>query len=211
MLLFPVRQERPSSSGLPCTAASAFQARQRKRTFRVLCSNLEPGDGLQLPGHGKRIDHHQGREPGKCVLDCGTTKSLGSVHAIEQIMRLSRAGVEAVDRENRPLFSFENSTKTKCLSTVHLRVSAGGAPGILRIHGLDQGHGPVLLSFENNLMVLRGVNNRKMIPPGAGQVRAPPPAPDRGLVRSCCIDTVVPVPDLKSFLQEPGGTPVSRE
>ena len=95
---------------------------------------------------GKRPDHHGGREPGECVLDCGATKLLlGSVHAIEQIMRLSRAGVEAVDWENRPLFSFGRE-----------RVLVDGPPsGLgrrcsrdLRIHALDQGHGPVLLSVE---------------------------------------------------------------
>ena len=150
---------------------------------------------------------------GKCVLDCGATKSLGSVYALEQIMRLSNQGIASVDRNNRPSFSFGNSTENRCLSTVHLKVSAGGQPGVLRVHALDQGRGPVLLSvealkalkatvdFEHNLMILRGVNDRKLIP--LEQARSGhlllPLTED---LFSKALDANVAVPSLSSYVRE---------
>ncbi|CAE7746229.1 unnamed protein product [Symbiodinium necroappetens] len=83
---------------------------------------------------------------GNCIIDCGATKSLGSVYALEQVMRLSS-----------------------------VPISAGGRAGHLRVHALDRGQGPILLSiealrnlkavvdFSEDLMVLRGLNAKKVI------------------------------------------------
>ena len=200
-----------------CPAQQPQQSKVDKEHAPFVCfaQTTEQEEAFNLSDPVEAPTTREAVGQGKCVLDCGATKSLGSVHAIEQIMRLSKAGVEAVDRHNRPLFSFGNSTENKCLSTVHLRVSAGGAPGILRVHALDQGQGPVLLSvealrtlkatidFENNLMVLRGVDSKKIIPleqAKSGHLLLP--LTEDLFTRA--INATAPVPDLKSFVEGSG-------
>ena len=48
---------------------------------------------------------------GKAVVDCGVTKSLGSVQALERIMALSKNGISEADTNNRPTFGFGNSSE----------------------------------------------------------------------------------------------------
>eukprot|EP00439_Symbiodinium_sp_Y106_P058679 s501_g8.t1 len=48
---------------------------------------------------------------GKAVVDCGATKSLGSVQALERIMALSKNGISEADTNNRPTFGFGNSSE----------------------------------------------------------------------------------------------------
>ena len=103
---------------------------------------------------------------GKAILDCGATKSLGSVYALEQVMRLSQNGVSQVDTNNRPVFGFGNSSEDKCVSTLHLNLQAGA---------LDKGTAPVLLSvatlkalgaivaFGESTMVLRQVDPQRLL------------------------------------------------
>ena len=115
------------------------------------------------------------------VIDGGATKTLGSVHAVEALMECNRAkhgsdGVTLVDPENRPVFGFGNSSQDQCLSTAHMRLTADQKPGMLQIHTLDKGEGPILISiktlrslkavidFENDLMVLRALDASKAIP-----------------------------------------------
>ncbi|CAE7735180.1 RE1, partial [Symbiodinium sp. CCMP2456] len=85
---------------------------------------------------------------GKAVIDCGATKSLGSVEALEHMMRLSQHGVDAIDTGDAPVFGFGNSSEDRCVSTLHLRLAAGGRPGVIRIHALDKGSAPVLMIDE---------------------------------------------------------------
>ena len=102
----------------------------------------------------------------------GATQTIGSVAAVEAILNRNRykhgvSKLSGVDASNPPSFSFGNSTENRCLSTTKLKISANGAPGELRIHTLDSGSSPVLLSietlrrlgavidFEHDLMVLR--------------------------------------------------------
>ena len=111
---------------------------------------------------------------GKAVVDCGATKSLGSVRALERIMALSTNGVSDVDVRNKPTFGFGNSSEDTCVSTLHLRLNADGRPGLLRVHALDKGQAPVLLSidtlkslkaiidFEDGSIVFRGVDPTKV-------------------------------------------------
>ena len=112
---------------------------------------------------------------GNCIIDSGATKSLGSVYALEQVMRLSSETNFVVDTQDQPRFGFGNSTEDVCLSTTQVPISAGGRAGHLRVHALDRGQGPILLSiealrnlkavvdFSEDLMVLRGLNARKVI------------------------------------------------
>ena len=86
---------------------------------------------------------------GKAIIDCGATKSLGSAHALEQVMRLSNNGQSAVDVSNRPVFGFGNSSEDRCVSTIHLKIQADGRPGLLQVHALDKGTAPILLSVSS--------------------------------------------------------------
>lgn len=115
------------------------------------------------------------------VIDGGATKTLGSVEAIQAVMDLNKQkyGTERIakiDVNNKPTFGFGNSTTDTCVSTTQLQVSADNKPGILEIHALDRGQGPILISintlrklkatidFEHDLMVLRGLDAKKVIP-----------------------------------------------
>ena len=48
---------------------------------------------------------------GKAVIDCGATKSIGSVRALEQVMKLSKHGIKKVDTQDRPLFGSSSMRK----------------------------------------------------------------------------------------------------
>ena len=86
---------------------------------------------------------------GKAVIDGGATRTLGSVAAVEAIMKLNdskhgNTGLQRVDNQTRPTFSFGNSSSDKCLSTAWMKIQAGGRDGEIKIHTLDRGEGPVL-------------------------------------------------------------------
>ena len=92
-------------------------------------------------------------EQGKAVLDSGATRSIGSVWALEKVMDINRSQtghtrVLEVNREERPLFSFGNSSSDQCVSTVRMGVTAGNKEGSFKVHALNRGVGPVLLSIE---------------------------------------------------------------
>lgn len=114
------------------------------------------------------------------VIDGGATRTLGSVHAIEKVMDLNakkkgRTGVSEVDTSETPTFGFGNSSKGTCVSTAHLEVSANQKPGVLKVHALDEGSGPVLISistlrslgavidFANDVAVFRNLDDRKLV------------------------------------------------
>ncbi|CAE7511973.1 unnamed protein product, partial [Symbiodinium pilosum] len=86
---------------------------------------------------------------GKAIIDCGATKSLGSVYALEKVMQLSANGVNHVDVNDKPVFGFGNSSEDRCVSTLHLNLQAGGRPGQLKIHALDKGSAPILFSVAS--------------------------------------------------------------
>eukprot|EP00435_Cladocopium_sp_Y103_P035779 s2053_g9.t1 len=115
------------------------------------------------------------------ILDGGATKTLGSVYALERLMELNQAkhghdGIQGVDPQNTPTFGFGNSSRDTCLSTAQLSISAGNKPGVLQVHTLDKGTGPILVSiatlrqlgavidFEANLAVFRNLDAKKVVP-----------------------------------------------
>ncbi|OLP90409.1 hypothetical protein AK812_SmicGene28023 [Symbiodinium microadriaticum] len=117
---------------------------------------------------------------GMCVVDGGATQTVGSVRAVEAVLdqNLRRHGstrLSSVSTKDPPTFSFGNSTENKCLSTALLRVTAGGTPGELRVHTLDHGQSPILLSiealrrlgavidFEADLIAFRHLNDKKIV------------------------------------------------
>ena len=115
------------------------------------------------------------------MIDGGATRTLGSVQAIEAVMQKNmnkrgQSGIKGVDVENRPVFGFADSGEARCVSTVDLGLQANGQDGKLKVHALNKGTGPILISistlrtlgaiidFEQDMMVLRHLDARKVIP-----------------------------------------------
>ena len=78
---------------------------------------------------------------GKAVIDGGATKTLGSVVALEQVMKLNlekkgNAGLQSLDFQDRPVFGFGNSSRDQCVSTASMSIEANGQPGQVRVHAL---------------------------------------------------------------------------
>ena len=126
------------------------------------------------------LSTQQAVDEGYCVVDGGATRTLGSVHAVEALMQKNQAvngdmGLLSVDKENKPLFGFGNSTEDRCLSTVCMRLTAGSQEGQLQVHALDKGTSPILLSiaslralgalidFERDLIVFRKIDPTRVI------------------------------------------------
>ncbi|CAE7881711.1 unnamed protein product [Symbiodinium sp. KB8] len=120
-------------------------------------------------------------EEGYAIIDGGATKTLGSVHAVEALLRRNQEHhgyprLAEVDKDNKPVFGFGNSSEGRCISTCKVGVQAGGQAGQVQIHALDEGTGPILLSidalrrlgaivdFKEDLLVLTAVNDKKIIP-----------------------------------------------
>ena len=120
---------------------------------------------------------------GVAIIDGGATRTLASVTALENLMAANRAAhgdarVTDVDLQDCPTFAFGNSSSDTCLSTVQMGITAEGKSGALKIHALDKGEGPILLSiatlrnmkavidFSEDLVVFRALNPRKIIRTG---------------------------------------------
>ena len=117
---------------------------------------------------------------GMAVVDDGATKTVASVQTVESLMRVNQEskghdGIRHVDRNNRPVFSFGNSSADQCLSTAQVAITAGGKAGTLNIHTISQGHGPILLSvstlralgavidFSEDLAVFRNLDANRIV------------------------------------------------
>lgn len=119
-------------------------------------------------------------EQGKAVLDGGATKTIGSVHALTRVLKLNEGkrgadGLVDLDLEDRPSFGFGNSSREQCVSTASLSVPLNGRDCLFRVHALDKGTAPILLSihslralgaivdFEQDLAIFRHVDDRKVL------------------------------------------------
>ena len=117
---------------------------------------------------------------GKAVIDGGATRTLASIEAMQHIMALNQAkrgqnGILGVDLSERPVFGFGNGSEDKCASTIQLQVKANSRPGEIKVHCLDRGSGPLLLSvealrkpkavidFEHDLVCLRALDDTRLI------------------------------------------------
>eukprot|EP00435_Cladocopium_sp_Y103_P039536 s1724_g10.t1 len=122
----------------------------------------------------------QAVEQGKAVIDGGATRSIGSIYALPKVAELNeqergRDGVRSVDVSDRPSFGFGNSFRDQCTSTACLEVPLDGQQSLLKVHALDKGTAPILMSvnslrklgaiidFENDLAVFRRVNDRRVL------------------------------------------------
>ena len=117
---------------------------------------------------------------GKAVIDGGATQSIGSTHALSRILELNELkrgtdGLKDLDMSDRPSFGFGNSSRDRCASTASLSVPMAGKESVLKVHALDRGEAPVLLSvhslrklgavidFEADLAVFRHVSDQHII------------------------------------------------
>ena len=147
---------------------------------QVACATTPPVNKSATAEAETKLSTLEAVRRGMCVIDGGATQTIGSVAALEAIMECNRAkrgtsGLQGVDATNPPSFSFGNSTENKCLSTARLKISANGAPGELRVHALDHGQSPVLLSietlrllgaiidFEQDLIVFRNLDATRIV------------------------------------------------
>ena len=77
---------------------------------------------------------------------------------------------------NKPMFGFGNSSQDRCVSTTKMKITADQKEGVLTVHALDKGKGPVLLSiatlrslgavidFDEDLVCFRKLDPKKVIP-----------------------------------------------
>ncbi|CAE7221517.1 Faim2 [Symbiodinium microadriaticum] len=139
--------------------------------------DLSTGEAALMAG----ISTQAAVSQGKAIMDCGATRSIGSVYALEKLMEMNikargDPGIVAVDTNNRPTFSFGNSSTDQCSATVKMSLRAGQRPGAVQIHALDKGTGPILLSiealamlgalvdFRAKMVVLRDIDDQKILP-----------------------------------------------
>lgn len=92
-------------------------------------------------------------DEGKAIIDGGATSSVGSVSAMDQIVRLnaernSPSEIEIV-KEDRPNFRFGNNGRTQCMSTALLDVKLGDSLGKMKIHVHNIEGQPVLMSIAS--------------------------------------------------------------
>jgi len=87
------------------------------------------------------------------VLDGGATKTMASVAAIECLRSICRErelpGITKVDLSEKPTFGFGNSDRNQCVSTCYFKVPTTEQEMSLKIHALDQGQAPVLISVDS--------------------------------------------------------------
>ena len=117
---------------------------------------------------------------GMAVIDGGATQTIGSVKALEAVLAKNRqkygtSGLKGVSVDEPPTFSFGNSTENRCLSTAQLHVQANGGAGELRVHTLECGESPILLSiqtlrslkaiidFESDVVVFRALDPHRLV------------------------------------------------
>ncbi|CAE7241615.1 unnamed protein product [Symbiodinium sp. CCMP2456] len=164
-----------------CPDEVGTHTRKEPESAPFLCyaGDPEPADRIES-AMGTSLPTAAAVAQGKCVVDCGATRSIGSIKALEQLMSRNVAktgspGVNQVDLHDKPTFNFGNSSENQCASTVEMKLQAGSREGRLRIHALDMGQGPILLSiaalralgaivdFEEDVMVLRNVDCHRLI------------------------------------------------
>ena len=89
---------------------------------------------------------------GKAVIDCGATKSLGGINALEKLAkRNARKYGEtrmALDLEDCPTFTFGNGRRAKVNGRATFEIEENGNGCTIDIHGLDAKGVPILVSID---------------------------------------------------------------
>lgn len=139
----------------------------------------------------------QAIDAGMGIIDGGATKTLSSVYALERLMEINQSkkgstGVANVDLDEQPVFGFGNSSRDQ-----HLNRSDGDLcqPAMLKIHALDKGQGPILISvdtlrtlgavidFEADLVAFRKLDENQVDPRGKIRIGTPADISERGPVQ----------------------------
>ncbi|CAE7221956.1 unnamed protein product [Symbiodinium sp. CCMP2592] len=177
------------------------------------------GPAAQETAYATGITTREAVQQGKAVMDCGATRSIGSVQALEKLMEMNIAQhgeprVIEVDRSDRPTFGFGNSSTDQCTSTVKMGLQAGNRQGVFRIHALNKGDGPILMSieamtmlgalvdFSANLAVFRKLDPTKLLPierSATGHMLVPL----SGDLFKKAIQAVQSIPGLEIFVPKP--------
>ena len=114
------------------------------------------------------------------VLDGGATRTMGSITALEYAREASLTNQEvdnvvSVDTSDQPRFNFADSESARCSSTCLLQLPVKECGVKLRVHALDKGTVPVLLSVDtlrrmkaivdygNDQAVFVGINPQKCV------------------------------------------------
>ena len=130
--------------------------------------------------HSFLLNTNQVVEQGMAVVDGGATRSIGSVYALSRVCDLNESkrgknGLVGLDMQDRPSFGFGNSSKDQCSSTCSLEVPLAGGASVMKVHALDKGTSPILLSidslrrlgaiidFSNDMAVLRNVDAARVV------------------------------------------------
>lgn len=97
-------------------------------------------------------DVSQTIQMGKGIVDRGATATLGSIEAVEALMRknMSKHGDDrlSVDPSNTPIFKFGNNGATSCVSTAQVQVDCGAKVGNMTIHVHELPNQPILISIK---------------------------------------------------------------
>ena len=149
-------------------------------TFVFLAETENMALAAAIQGPTKLLSTKEVMAQGKAIVDGGATRTIGSVEALSRVMELNeqargKTGVTAVDMEDRPVFGFGNSSRDQCASTASLEVPLDGKYGTMKVHALDKGTAPVLLSiqslrklgaiidFSSDMAVFRAVDPSKVV------------------------------------------------
>ena len=113
------------------------------------------------------------------IIDSGATASLGSIDAMESIVKknIAQKGDSRIelDLEKRPTFKFGNGLTKTCVSTAQLKVDAGNHRGNMEVHVHDTPQQPILVSrkalrslgavidFERNQVIYRHVDPKMVV------------------------------------------------
>lgn len=130
--------------------------------------------------HSFLLNTNQVVEQGMAVVDGGATRSIGSVNALSRVCDINESkrgkhGLVGLDMQDRPSFGFGNSSRDQCSSTCSLEVPLAGGASVMKVHALDKGTSPILLSvdslrklgavidFSNDMAVLRNVDAARVV------------------------------------------------
>ena len=169
----------------------------------------EVEEGMMAQGAGKLTTEEAIRQ-GYGIIDGGATKTLGSLHALgaiadENLRKHNEDRVIEVNTKERPVFGFGNSSRNQCVSIAKMKIEAGPKAGVLTVHALEKGQGPVLLSiaiidFAEDLVVFRNLDDKKLIQAQQSQV-GHQLLPLTENLYSQALDSTCPIPSLRSFCQ----------
>ena len=126
-----------------------YQVQEEITLFR---EHDDEGSTALLAG-GQKMTTQQAMRAGYGVLDAGATRTMGSITALQHVREaawrdLKRDNIEAVDVRDQPTFGFADSESAKCSSTCLVQLPVETQQMRLRVHALDRGQVPILLSID---------------------------------------------------------------